>query len=97
MLKARDSSHEYHGQRVAFRNAHDKPIGLPDREILALHRAFAGVLRLSGAAEYLDTTWQEMEETHALSADGSTDISALLTTGMQKLVSSKRRDFGITA
>ncbi|KZP08919.1 hypothetical protein FIBSPDRAFT_1052094 [Athelia psychrophila] len=95
-LKARDSRHERGDLVVTFHNAHDKPIDLPDREILALHRAFARVLHFSGAAEYLEMTWRDLEETHVLSTDGSTDVSSLLTIGLQKFVSSKGRSEAAT-
>ncbi|KZP28479.1 hypothetical protein FIBSPDRAFT_852621 [Athelia psychrophila] len=84
IVKAREDNYPYHNQAVTFHNEHDKPIDLPNREILALHRSFGRVLHFSGAGEYLERTWHDIEDTDVLSADGSTDVSSLLTIGMQK-------------
>ncbi|KAM6503553.1 hypothetical protein JOM56_000496, partial [Amanita muscaria] len=44
---------------------------LPSRDYLALHAACAKVAHLSGAAEYMDSMFTDMEEMPVLSNDDS--------------------------
>ncbi|KAF8515758.1 hypothetical protein BU17DRAFT_93153 [Hysterangium stoloniferum] len=63
------------GMSVNFRST--SGISPPDPRYLAIHAAFAKVLRASGAAEYLESIFRDQEEI-AIARDGSTDISSLL-------------------
>ena len=51
----------------------DDPVNLPvpSPNYLALHAACAKVAHLSGAAEYIDAVWSEMEEALFLAENGS--------------------------
>ncbi|EEP81061.1 predicted protein [Uncinocarpus reesii 1704] len=53
-------------------------INAPSPRLLALHRAIAHILHLSGAGEYINKILQEFEETGA-QKDGSTDLGRILT------------------
>ena len=56
----------------------DHLLPLPDGEYLRLHAACANVAHLSGAAEYLEILYREMEETVVLASDGtSSEILSL--------------------
>jgi len=69
----------HNDKRVAFSNCDDsEDIDLPDPQILKIHAAFCRVFHASGAAEFFDRIWRDMDITRVLSNDGSTNISALL-------------------
>lgn len=55
-----------------------KTIDPPSPRLLALHRAIAKILSLSGAGEYIDKLFQDLEET-GVREDGSTDLGRLIT------------------
>ena len=44
---------------------------LPDPRYLALHAACAKVAHLSGAAEYIEKSFRELEDTKVLASNGS--------------------------
>lgn len=58
--------------------AKDRNIDPPLPRFLALHRAIAWILHLSGAGEYIDQILQDMERKD-IRADGSTDIGRLVS------------------
>ena len=68
----------YTGQVVTFVNEHDEEIDLPDPQILELHAAFSRVLYMTGAGEYFETCWRDLDEIRVLAADGSTRLDFLL-------------------
>lgn len=49
----------------------DETIPLPSPQYLALHALCARVAHLSGAAEYIESFYKDMENTDVLSVDGS--------------------------
>ncbi|DAA74380.1 TPA_exp: Uncharacterized protein A8136_3347 [Trichophyton benhamiae CBS 112371] len=55
-----------------------KTIDPPSPRLLALHRAIAKILSLSGAGEYIDKLFRDLEET-GVQEDGSTDLGRLIT------------------
>ncbi|KAI1318487.1 hypothetical protein F5Y16DRAFT_406297 [Xylariaceae sp. FL0255] len=55
----------------------DRSIDPPSPRLLAVHRAIAHILRLSGAGEYIDKLLQDMDDV-GIQADGSTELSRLL-------------------
>lgn len=55
-----------------------KTIDPPSARLLALHRAIAKILSLSGAGEYIDKLFRDLEET-GVQEDGSTDLGRLIT------------------
>ncbi|EFR04059.1 hypothetical protein MGYG_07065 [Nannizzia gypsea CBS 118893] len=55
-----------------------KTIDPPSPRLLALHRAIAHILNLSGAGEYIDKLLRDLEEI-GVQADGSTDLGRLIT------------------
>ncbi|KAF8521616.1 hypothetical protein BU17DRAFT_64842 [Hysterangium stoloniferum] len=63
--------------RSRFTALNGIPVDFRNPRYLAIHAAFAKVLRASGAAEYLETIFRDQEEI-AIACDGSTDISSLL-------------------
>jgi hypothetical protein len=75
----------FNGNTVTFVNHDNGPIDLPDPEILALHAAFARVFYASGAGEYYDSLWHDMDTIRVLSADGSTDVN-FLNVASQRLI-----------
>lgn len=56
----------------------DLSIEPPSPRLLAIHRAIAHILHLSGAGEYIDKILQDMEETGAREG-GSTELGRLVT------------------
>ncbi|KAJ7434250.1 hypothetical protein B0H11DRAFT_2296353 [Mycena galericulata] len=50
----------------------------PDPEFLRVHAAFAKVLNLCGAAEYIEIVERDAESTTTLRIDGTTDFGTLL-------------------
>jgi hypothetical protein len=58
--------------------SNDPLFPLPSPEYLRLHAACAQVANLSGAGEYIDQVFREMEETRMLAHDG-TSAEALST------------------
>ncbi|KAF9522290.1 hypothetical protein CPB83DRAFT_864672 [Crepidotus variabilis] len=67
----------YNKKVITFANCHDKPIAIPDPKILGLHAAFANVLNASGAGEYIDSCWRDMDDIRVLSPDGATSLHSL--------------------
>jgi hypothetical protein len=55
---------------VAF-TSRDKKLPLPDPRYLRIHAACAKVAHLSGAAEYIDVIFRDMEDTRVLATNGS--------------------------
>lgn len=55
----------------------DRTIDPPSPRLLAIHRAIALILHLSGAGYYIDCVLQDMEEVD-IKADGSTDLGRLI-------------------
>lgn len=49
----------------------DLSLPLPSPAYLELHAACCRVAHLSGAAEYIESIWSDMEDTQVLAADGS--------------------------
>jgi hypothetical protein len=49
----------------------DPRLSLPDPQYLALHAARAQVAHLSGAAEYIETTYRKLEDMKVLASNGS--------------------------
>lgn len=58
---------------VTFSTPDPERLPLPDPRYLALHAACARVAHMSGAAEYIDRIFREMEETGVLANDGGSD------------------------
>ncbi|EER25344.1 hypothetical protein CPC735_019510 [Coccidioides posadasii C735 delta SOWgp] len=54
-----------------------RAIDAPSPQLLALHRAIAHILHLSGAGEYIDKILQDFEET-GVQEDGSTDLGHIV-------------------
>ena len=69
---------EYADKVVTFVNEHPKEIDLPDPQILELHAAFSRVLYLTGAGQYFETYWRDLDEIGTLASDGSTHFDFLL-------------------
>ncbi|KIH91079.1 hypothetical protein SPBR_02107 [Sporothrix brasiliensis 5110] len=59
----------------------DRTIDPPSPRLLAVHRAIAHILHLSGAGEYIDWILRDMEE-HAVRADGSSALGRLVSLGL---------------
>ena len=55
----------------------DRSIDPPSPRLLAVHRAIAHILRLSGAGEYIDRLLRDMDE-QGIQADGSTELDRLV-------------------
>ncbi|KLJ09675.1 hypothetical protein EMPG_14904 [Blastomyces silverae] len=55
----------------------DKSIEPPSPQLLAIHRAIAYTLHLSGAGEYIDNILRDMEEI-GVQADGSTELGRII-------------------
>ncbi|OJD20479.1 hypothetical protein ACJ73_08186 [Blastomyces percursus] len=55
----------------------DRSIDPPSPRLLALHRAIAHILHLSGAGEYIDNILRDMEET-GIQEDGSTELGRMV-------------------
>jgi len=62
----------YADKIVTFVNEHSEEIDLPDPQILELHAAFSRVLHLTGAGEYFESHWRDLDENRVLASDGST-------------------------
>ncbi len=58
-----------------------RTIDPPSPRLLAVHRAIAHILRLSGAGDYLDQLLRDIDE-NGVRADGSTDLGCLLRLGL---------------
>lgn len=56
----------------------ERTIDPPSRRLLAIHRAIACILHLSGAGEYIDKIYRELEE-RGVQADGSTPLGHLMS------------------
>jgi hypothetical protein len=56
----------------------ERTIEPPSRRLLAVHCAIARILHLSGAGEYIDKIFRDMEE-HGVQADGSTPLGRLVS------------------
>ncbi|KAJ2977446.1 hypothetical protein NUW58_g7812 [Xylaria curta] len=59
----------------------DRSIDPPSPRLLAVHRAIAHILRLSGAGEYIDKLLRDMNE-ESIQADGSTELDRMLRLGL---------------
>lgn len=57
--------------------AEDRLIDTPSPRLLAIHRAIAHILHLSGAGEYIDRILRDFEE-KGVQADGSTDLGRIV-------------------
>lgn len=55
----------------------DRLIDPPSPRLLAVHRAIAYILRLSGAGEYIDNLLRDIDE-QGIQADGSTELDRML-------------------
>lgn len=75
----------FNNEIVTFIDHDNEHIDLPDPEISALHTAFARVFYASGAGEYIDLIWRDMDTTRVLSTDGSTGLH-LLNVALQRVV-----------
>ncbi|OAX80255.1 hypothetical protein ACJ72_05415 [Emergomyces africanus] len=71
------SLHTDFGNFLIFLNL-DQSIEPPSPRLLAIHRAIAYILHLSGAGEYIDKILQDMEEMGAREG-GSTELGRLVT------------------
>ncbi|KAF9787523.1 hypothetical protein BJ322DRAFT_1107581 [Thelephora terrestris] len=69
---------EYADKVVTFTNEHSEAIDLPDPQILELHAAFSRVFHMSGAGEYFEAYWRDMDEIRVLAPDGSTNFDFML-------------------
>jgi len=64
---------------------HEPQFPLPSPSYLRLHAACAQVAHLSGAGEYIDQVFREMEETHVLAHDGtSAEVLSTALLGIQR-------------
>ncbi|OAA54777.1 hypothetical protein SPI_08648 [Niveomyces insectorum RCEF 264] len=59
----------------------ERTIDPPSPRLLALHRAIAHILRLSGAGEYIDWIFRDTEE-RAVRADGSSALGRMVSLGL---------------
>ncbi|CAK7213502.1 hypothetical protein SCUCBS95973_001815 [Sporothrix curviconia] len=59
----------------------DRTIDPPSSRLLALHRAIAHILHLSGAGEYIDWIFRDMED-RTVRADGSSALGRLVSLGL---------------
>ncbi|KAI0423937.1 hypothetical protein F5Y09DRAFT_336188 [Xylaria sp. FL1042] len=55
----------------------DRSVDPPSPRLLAVHRAIAYILHLSGAGEYIDKLLRDIDE-EGIKADGSTELDRLL-------------------
>lgn len=67
--------------RRALFLSQDRLIEPPSPRLLALHRAIAHILHLSGAGEYIDKILRDFEET-GVRGDGGTDLGRLVNLGL---------------
>ncbi len=58
-----------------------RSIDPPSPRLLAVHRAIAHILHLSGAGWYIDNVLREMEE-NAVRSDGTTDLARMVNFGL---------------
>jgi hypothetical protein len=58
-------------QFVTFSTTDAEHLPVPSRELLALHATCCKVAHFSGAAEYIDRTYLDEEETGVLASDGT--------------------------
>jgi hypothetical protein len=56
----------------------DRTIEPPLPRLLAIHRAISHILHLSGAGEYIDKIYRDMDE-NSVREDGSTPLGSLVT------------------
>jgi hypothetical protein len=70
-----------HGTHVTFLDHQDPEDTtlLPDPRFLRLHAAVAGIINMSGTAEYIETYVWDLQETCVLAANGATPIMTLFT------------------
>ncbi|CAA7269654.1 unnamed protein product [Cyclocybe aegerita] len=61
----------HYPKEITFTSTVPEKLSVPSREYLAIHAACAKVAHLSGAAEYIDHLYRDMEEMKTLSNDGS--------------------------
>jgi len=73
----------YDSEEIEFTTA-DPMIALPDPKLISIHTAFAKVLYASAAGDYLDYTWDSLEDQSTLASDGSSDAVALGLLGFQQ-------------
>ncbi|OAA60259.1 hypothetical protein SPI_05383 [Niveomyces insectorum RCEF 264] len=59
----------------------DRTIDPPSPRLLAVHRAIAHILHLSGAGEYIDWILRDMEQ-HPVRADGTSALGRLVSLGL---------------
>ncbi|KAH6641631.1 hypothetical protein F5144DRAFT_140885 [Chaetomium tenue] len=62
----------------------ERTIEPPSPRLLAIHRAIAHILHLSGASNYINTILKDLEKAqwHCAEADGSTDLGRLVHLGL---------------
>ncbi|KAJ3508189.1 hypothetical protein NLJ89_g5889 [Agrocybe chaxingu] len=58
-------------KEITFTSTMPEKLPVPSREYLAIHAACAKVAHLSGAAEYIDQLYRDMEDMKTLATDGS--------------------------
>jgi len=63
---------------VEFRNREESSIEPPNPEYLKVHTAFANVLHLCGAAEYIERVERDAEMEWTLRRSGETDFASYL-------------------
>ncbi|KAH9955466.1 hypothetical protein BC827DRAFT_1347593 [Russula dissimulans] len=63
--------HPHMRQFVTFSTTDAEHLPVPSRELLALHATCCTVAHFSGAAEYIDRTYLDEEETGVLASDGT--------------------------
>jgi hypothetical protein len=56
---------------VTFSTSDPEHLPVPSPDLLALHATCCKVAHLSGAAEYIDKNWDDLDETGVLAYDGS--------------------------
>ncbi|KAI0404223.1 hypothetical protein F4802DRAFT_607641 [Xylaria palmicola] len=56
----------------------ERTIEPPSHQLLAIHCAIAHILHLSGAGDYIDKTYRDMEE-YGVQADGSTPLGRFVS------------------
>ncbi|KAJ3512886.1 hypothetical protein NLJ89_g3262 [Agrocybe chaxingu] len=64
--------------KYKFRTGTESTVAPPNPEFLKIHAAFAKVLNLCGAAEYIESVERDAEIYGALCPNGETDLSSLL-------------------
>ncbi|KAK5633398.1 hypothetical protein RRF57_009112 [Xylaria bambusicola] len=61
----------------------ERTIEPPSRRLLAIHCAIAHILHLSGAGDYIDKIYRDMEE-HGVQADGSTPLGHFVSLALSE-------------